>query len=261
MTEYARNLVEQQIGTEQSRAALEKEEANRLLNEVDGAEIIQQAEKLFGKTYLGKTGGVQQAAQDLAQYNVNNNYISTGRSKLLLSPLGFRRELAVLGTLDDSVLAQTAEDLFPEKYDSTSAPAALLKDRAGLINQIAEKKYNIDQNQEQLSINEKTTPIRVGVGSSGKQQGKASEQINTRAPENPHSSPIVQKIKSVETTASIVTETFKLARKNMVLNQLRPNKIKEENILKAFETIPKENYLTDNIQKSCYLLDLVILDS
>ena len=183
MTEYARNLVEQQIGTEQSRAALEKEEANRLLNEVDGAEIIQQAEKLFGKTYLGKTGGVQQAAQDLAQYNVKNNYISTGRSKLLLSPLGFRRELAVLGTLDDSVLAQTAEDLFPEKYDSTSAPAALLKDRAGLIKEIAEKKYNIEQNQEQLSINEKTTPIRVGVGSSGKQQGKASEQINTRAPE------------------------------------------------------------------------------
>ena len=50
-----------------------------------------------------------------------------------------------------------------------------------------------------------------------------------------------------------MTETFELARKNMVLNQLRPNKIKEENILKAFESIPKENYLTDNIQKSCYL--------
>ena len=49
-----------------------------------------------------------------------------------------------------------------------------------------------------------------------------------------------------------MTETFELARKNMVLNQLRPNKIKEENILKAFESIPKENYLTDNIQKSCY---------
>ena len=49
-----------------------------------------------------------------------------------------------------------------------------------------------------------------------------------------------------------MTEIFKLARKNMVLNQLRPNKIKEENILKAFESIPKENYLTDNIQKSCY---------
>ena len=183
MTEYARNLVEQQIGTEQSRAALEKEEANRLLNELDGAEIIRQAEKFVGKTYIGKTGGVQQAAQDLAQYNVKNNYISTGRSKLLLSPLGFRRELAVLGTLDDSVLAQTAEDLFPEKYDSTSGPAALLKDRAGLIKEIAEKKYNIEQNQEQLSINEKTTPIRVAVGDSGQQQGKASEQINTRAPE------------------------------------------------------------------------------
>ena len=49
-----------------------------------------------------------------------------------------------------------------------------------------------------------------------------------------------------------MSETFELARKNMVLNQLRPNKIKEENILKAFESIPKENYLTDNIQKSCY---------
>ena len=49
-----------------------------------------------------------------------------------------------------------------------------------------------------------------------------------------------------------MSETFELARKNMVLNQLRPNKIKEENILKAFESIPKENYLTDNIQTSCY---------
>ena len=49
-----------------------------------------------------------------------------------------------------------------------------------------------------------------------------------------------------------MTEIFELARKNMVLNQLRPNKIKEEKILKAFESIPKENYLTDNIQKSCY---------
>ena len=90
----------------------------------------------------------------------------------MLSPLGFRRELAVLGTLDDSVLAQTAEDLFPEKYDSTSGPAALLKDRAGLIKEIAEKKYNIEQNQEQLSINEKNTPIRVAVGDSGQQQVK-----------------------------------------------------------------------------------------
>lgn len=49
-----------------------------------------------------------------------------------------------------------------------------------------------------------------------------------------------------------MSETFELARKNMVLNQLRPNKIKEENILKAFESIPKENYLTDNVQKNCY---------
>ena len=184
MTEFAKNLVEQQIGTEQTRTALEQEEANRLLNEVDGAEIIRQAEALVGgKTYLGKTGGVKQAAQDLAQYNVKNNYISTGRSKLLLSPLGFRRELAVLGTLSDDVLSQTAMDLFPEKYNATSAPTALLEDKPGLIKEIAEKKYNIEQNQEQLSINEKTTPIRVAVGDSGQQQGKASEQINTRNPE------------------------------------------------------------------------------
>ena len=50
-----------------------------------------------------------------------------------------------------------------------------------------------------------------------------------------------------------MTETFEIARKNMVINQLRPNKIKEENILKIFENIPKENYLDSNLGKNCYL--------
>ena len=49
-----------------------------------------------------------------------------------------------------------------------------------------------------------------------------------------------------------MSETFKIARKNMVVNQLRPNKINEENILKIFENTPKENYLNDNLGENCY---------
>ena len=57
-----------------------------------------------------------------------------------------------------------------------------------------------------------------------------------------------------------MSETFEIARKNMVINQLRPNKISEENILRIFETTPKENYLEDNLSKNCYLdknLDII----
>ena len=50
-----------------------------------------------------------------------------------------------------------------------------------------------------------------------------------------------------------MTETFEIARKNMVINQLRPNKINEEKILKIFESIPKENFLDMNLGKNCYL--------
>ena len=50
-----------------------------------------------------------------------------------------------------------------------------------------------------------------------------------------------------------MTETFEIARKNMVINQLRPNKISEENILKIFENTPKENYLATSLGKNCYL--------
>ncbi len=45
---------------------------------------------------------------------------------------------------------------------------------------------------------------------------------------------------------------FEFARKNMVINQLRPNKINEENILKIFENTPKENYLDVSLGKNCY---------
>ena len=57
-----------------------------------------------------------------------------------------------------------------------------------------------------------------------------------------------------------MNEKFEIARKNMVINQLRPNKISEENILRIFETTPKENYLEDNLSKNCYLdknLDII----
>jgi len=48
-------------------------------------------------------------------------------------------------------------------------------------------------------------------------------------------------------------ETSEIARKNMVVNQLRPNKINEEKILKIFENTPKENYLDVSLGKNCYL--------
>ena len=50
-----------------------------------------------------------------------------------------------------------------------------------------------------------------------------------------------------------MSETFEIARKNMVINQLRPNKINEENILNIFENTPKENYLDVVLGKNCYL--------
>ena len=50
-----------------------------------------------------------------------------------------------------------------------------------------------------------------------------------------------------------MTETFEIARKNMVVNQLRPNRIKEQNILSIFESVPKENYLINHLEKNCYL--------
>ncbi len=50
-----------------------------------------------------------------------------------------------------------------------------------------------------------------------------------------------------------MTETFEIARKNMVINQLRPNKINEEKILKIFESTPKENFLDVSLGKNCYL--------
>ncbi len=57
-----------------------------------------------------------------------------------------------------------------------------------------------------------------------------------------------------------MSETFEIARKNMVINQLRPNKIKEENILRIFENTPKENYLDLSLSNNCYLdknLDII----
>ena len=52
-----------------------------------------------------------------------------------------------------------------------------------------------------------------------------------------------------------MSETFEIARKNMVVNQLRPNKINEENILQIFENTPKENQ--KNVS-NIYLVNLLI---
>ena len=57
-----------------------------------------------------------------------------------------------------------------------------------------------------------------------------------------------------------MSETFEIARKNMVINQLRPNKINEESILEIFENTPKENYLDARLTKNCYIdknLDII----
>ena len=57
-----------------------------------------------------------------------------------------------------------------------------------------------------------------------------------------------------------MSESLEIARKNMVINQLRPNKIKEEHILNLFEITPKENFLDNNQNYNCYLdkdLDII----
>lgn len=185
MTDYARSLIEEQIGTEQSRTALERKEYNKIIQELSPQEIIQQAQVIFpSNIYAGKLGGIRKAAQDLAQERIRNKYISDGRSKLLLSPESFKRYIATLKTqTTDDVITQLAIDLFPDKYDNTSAPAALQKNKDALIKEIAEKQYNIEQNQEQLTLNEKNTPITTLVNEDGRSQGNASEIINTKKPE------------------------------------------------------------------------------
>ena len=50
-----------------------------------------------------------------------------------------------------------------------------------------------------------------------------------------------------------MSQTSEIARRNMVISQLRPNKINEENILRIFENIPKEDYLDVSLSKNCYL--------
>ena len=50
-----------------------------------------------------------------------------------------------------------------------------------------------------------------------------------------------------------MSQTSEIARRNMVISQLRPNKINEENILRIFEDIPKEDYLDVSLSKICYL--------
>ena len=45
---------------------------------------------------------------------------------------------------------------------------------------------------------------------------------------------------------------FEKARNLMVENQLRPNRIKEKNLLNLFKTVPKEEFIPDHIKKNCY---------
>ena len=55
---------------------------------------------------------------------------------------------------------------------------------------------------------------------------------------------------------------FEKARNLMVENQLRPNKIREKNLLNLFKTIPKEEFVPDNVKTNCYFdKDLSILNN
>ena len=45
---------------------------------------------------------------------------------------------------------------------------------------------------------------------------------------------------------------FEIARELMVLNQLKPNKISEQNILNIFKNTPKENFLPEKLRNICY---------
>ena len=55
---------------------------------------------------------------------------------------------------------------------------------------------------------------------------------------------------------------FEKARNLMVENQLKPNKIREKSLLNLFKTIPKEEFVPDDIRKKCYFdKDLSILQN
>ncbi len=45
---------------------------------------------------------------------------------------------------------------------------------------------------------------------------------------------------------------FEIARELMVLNQLKPNKISDQNILNIFKYTPKENFLPEKLKNICY---------
>ena len=45
---------------------------------------------------------------------------------------------------------------------------------------------------------------------------------------------------------------FEIARELMVLNQLKPNKISDQNILDIFKYTPKENFLPEKLKNICY---------
>lgn len=46
---------------------------------------------------------------------------------------------------------------------------------------------------------------------------------------------------------------FKKAKMNMVLSQIKPNDVYESNVLRAFETVPRENFVPDTRQSLAYI--------
>ena len=53
---------------------------------------------------------------------------------------------------------------------------------------------------------------------------------------------------------------FETARKNMVLSQLKPNKVTDERVLDAFLQVPREIFVKKTQSKHCYIDDHLMIN-
>jgi len=187
-----KSRIEQLSAPELTKATLEREEIKRIkkaiaAGEVTNQQIVEEAKRATGKTYAGQ-GSVQKAIQDLAVFNIQNEYINTGKTQLLSQPYLFKGYIDKLATESNEILAAAANEFLPNKYESFQKVLQDLMEnkltKKQLAKDIAEKKYNIQQNQEQLTFAEKNTPITIIVSdNSVQQQSAVKEKINVQQPE------------------------------------------------------------------------------
>tara|TARA_R110000737_G_scaffold408_1_gene1459 strand:+ start:370 stop:5478 length:5109 start_codon:yes stop_codon:yes gene_type:complete len=186
-----KSRIEQLSAPELTKATLEREEIKRIkkaiaAGEVTNQQIVEEAKRATKNTYAGQ-GSVQKAIQDLAEFNIKNEYINSGKTQLLSQPFLFKGYIDKLATESNEILAVEANELLPDKYESFEKVLQDLMEnkltKKQLAKDIAEKKYNIQQNQTQLSYAETNTPITVTVNESGQQQFAAREKINVQQPE------------------------------------------------------------------------------